>query len=101
MKGRENIASFRFSGESQAALQDLFSQFPPNDVEMTGNKFEVSSGKNDSVVVQRDDFFCRRMDPSEIASKVQSLASRIEKEPSLKKVRTPLGSLTTCVMPGV
>lgn len=65
---------------------------------MTENKFEVSSGKSDDAV-QRDDFFCRPVtNPSEIASKVQSLASRIEKEPSLRQVRKLLVSLSTCVM---
>ncbi|XP_057792860.1 DExH-box ATP-dependent RNA helicase DExH6 isoform X2 [Salvia miltiorrhiza] len=87
MKGRENIASFRFSGDSQAALQDLFSRYPPNDVDMTGNKVEVSSGHNDGGGVKRDDFFLKPvMNPSEIANKVESLASRIEKETSLKQL---------------
>ncbi|KAL1560914.1 DExH-box ATP-dependent RNA helicase DExH6, variant 2 [Salvia divinorum] len=86
MKGRENIASFRFSVESQAALQDLFSCYPPNDVDMSGNKVEVSRGKSDSGV-SRDDFFCRpTTNPFEIASKIQTLASRIEKETSLKQI---------------
>ncbi|XP_041993919.1 DExH-box ATP-dependent RNA helicase DExH6-like isoform X2 [Salvia splendens] len=86
MKGRENIASFRFSGESQAALQELFSCYPPNDVDMSGNKLGVSKGKSDSGV-SRDDFFCRpTTNPSEIASKIQTLASRIEKEMSLKQI---------------
>ncbi|KAH6780972.1 helicase in vascular tissue and tapetum [Perilla frutescens var. hirtella] len=86
-KGGENLASFRFSGESKAVLQDLFSQYPPNNVDTTENKVDVSSGKIDNVGVHRDDFFCRpAMNHSEIASKVQSLASRIEKEPSLRQI---------------
>lgn len=83
-------SSFRFSGGSNVVLQDLFSRFPPNDVDMTENKVEVSSGKVDNVGVRSDDFFCRpAMSQSEIASKVESLASRIEKEPSMRQVRTP------------
>lgn len=88
MKGRENIASFRFSGESQSALQELFSCYPPNDVDMSGNKLDISRGKSDSGV-SRDDFFCRpTTNPSEIASKIQTLAS--ENETSLKEVRNPI-----------
>ncbi|XP_041991533.1 LOW QUALITY PROTEIN: DExH-box ATP-dependent RNA helicase DExH6-like [Salvia splendens] len=86
MKGRENIASFRFSGESQAALQELFSCYPPKDVDMSGNKLEVSRGKSDNGV-SGDDFFCRpTTNSSEIASKIQTLASRNEKETSLKQI---------------
>lgn len=80
-------SSFRFSGGSNVVLQDLFSRFPPNDVDMTENKVEVSSGKVDNVGVRSDDFFCRpAMSQSEIASKVESLASRIEKEPSMRQI---------------
>ena len=90
MNGRENIASFRFSGESQAALRELFSSYPPNAVDMSGNKLDISRGKSDSGV-SRDDFFCRpTTNPSEIASKIQTLASRIEKETSLKQVGNPV-----------
>ncbi|KAH6827670.1 hypothetical protein C2S53_019474 [Perilla frutescens var. hirtella] len=88
-KGRENLASFRFSGESKAVLLDLFSQYPPNNVDTTENKVDISSGKIDNVGVHRDDFFCRpATNHSDIASKVQSLASQIEKESSLRQINT-------------
>lgn len=90
VKERENIASFRFSEESKTVLQDLFSRYPPDDVDMTENKVGVSSGKTDNVRVRKDALFCRpAMNQSDIVNKVESLASRIETTPNLRQVRTP------------
>ncbi|CAA0836936.1 helicase in vascular tissue and tapetum [Striga hermonthica] len=86
-KEKERLASFSFSEESRAALQDLFSQYPPNDLEMAENKFGESSGKNGKVQAFKDDMFCKpAMTQSEIASKVESLASRIEKSAELRQI---------------
>ncbi|KAL3646166.1 hypothetical protein CASFOL_011346 [Castilleja foliolosa] len=79
--------SFIFSEESKAALQDLFSRYPPNDVEMTENKLRESSGKSNAVRAFKDDIFSKpKMSQSEIASKVKSLASSIKKLPSLRQI---------------
>lgn len=87
VKGETTLPSFSFSGESKAVLQDLFSQFPPNDVDSTENRFEVSSGKNNNGRVHKEDLFCRpATSRSEIASKVHSLASRIKMDKSLREI---------------
>ncbi|GER54025.1 ATP-dependent RNA helicase [Striga asiatica] len=87
LKEKERLASFSFSEESRAALQDLFSQYPPNDLEMAENKFGESSGINGKVQAFKDDMFCKpAMTQSEIASKVESLASRIEKSADLRQI---------------
>ncbi|KAL3633801.1 hypothetical protein CASFOL_022563 [Castilleja foliolosa] len=84
---KEKINSFSFSEESKAALQDLFSRYPPNDVEMTENKLGESCGKRHKVRADKDDIFSKpTMSPSEIASKVESLASRIERTPNLRQI---------------
>ncbi|KAI3457677.1 hypothetical protein Pfo_014340 [Paulownia fortunei] len=98
VKGKENVVSFRFSEESKAVLQDLFSRYPPDDVGMTENKVGESSGKTDRVRANRDDIFCKpAMTQSEIANKVESFASRIEKAPKLRQIteersRLPIAS---------
>lgn len=90
MKGRENLISFRFSEESNTVLQDLFSRYPPDGVDATENKVGISSGKTENVRVIRDDIFSRpALTQSEIENKVESLASRIEKNPNLKQVTPP------------
>ncbi|KAK6116331.1 hypothetical protein DH2020_049958 [Rehmannia glutinosa] len=87
VKEKERLVSFTFSEQSKAVLQDLFSRYPPNDVEMTENKIGESSGTTYKVRAHRDDIFCKpAMTRTEIANKVESLASRIEKTPHLRKI---------------
>lgn len=86
-KGKENLVSFRFSEESKAVLQDLFSRYPPNDREMTENKVGESTGNIDKLAAKGDDMFCKpSMTQSEIANKVESLVSAMEKTPKLRQV---------------
>ncbi|KAL8478072.1 hypothetical protein ACS0TY_030098 [Phlomoides rotata] len=87
VKGRENLISFRFSEESNTVLQDLFSRYPPDGVDMTENKVGISSGKAENLREYRDDIFSRpAMTQSEIVKKAESLASRIEKTPNLRQI---------------
>ncbi|GFP96380.1 probable ATP-dependent RNA helicase ythdc2 [Phtheirospermum japonicum] len=86
-KVKEKLNSFNFSEESKAALQDLFSWYPPNDVEMAEDKLGESSGKSHKVRANKDDIFSKpTITPSEIASKVESLVSRIKKTPNLRQI---------------
>ncbi|KAL6529829.1 hypothetical protein OROGR_015452 [Orobanche gracilis] len=87
VKQREKLISFSFSEESKSVLQDLFSRYPPNDVDMSENKLEESSGRTHNVRANRDNIFCKpAITPSDIANKVESLASRIEKAPKLRQI---------------
>ncbi|KAK4484325.1 hypothetical protein RD792_006902, partial [Penstemon davidsonii] len=84
---KENVVSFKFSEAARGVLQDLFSQYPPDDAETTRNKVGESSGKNEKIRARRDDMFCKPgMTESEIANKVESLASRIKKAPNLRQI---------------
>ncbi|KAL6570508.1 hypothetical protein OROGR_000058 [Orobanche gracilis] len=87
VKQKEKLGSFSFSEESKTILQDLFSRYPPNGVDMTENNFGESSGRTHNVRANRDDIFCKpAITKSEIANKVESLASRIEKAPILRQI---------------
>ncbi|KAL6554433.1 hypothetical protein OROMI_020106 [Orobanche minor] len=88
VKQKEKLGSFSFSEESKSVLQDLFSRYPPNDVDMTENKLGESSGRTHNVRPNRDDIFSKpAITQSEIANKVESLASRIEKDPKLRQIQ--------------
>lgn len=87
LKGKENLVSFRFSENAKSVLQDLFSQYPPNDMEGTGNEVGERSGRTDKVQTMRDDMFCKpTMTKPEMANKVESRNIRIEKDPTLQQV---------------
>ncbi|KAL7128647.1 hypothetical protein ABFS83_13G008200 [Erythranthe nasuta] len=89
VKGKENLVSFKFSEDSKAVLQDLFSRYPPDEVEMAEKKVEESSGRSSTVLAIGDDMFCKPvMTESEIASKVESLASKMEKGQLIKIAET-------------
>ncbi|KAL2464936.1 helicase in vascular tissue and tapetum [Abeliophyllum distichum] len=102
-EGKENLVSFRFSAEAKDVLQDLFSRYPPDDGEMAESKFGESFGRTDKVQARRDDIFCKpALTKYEIARKVESLASRIEKSPNLRQIteersKLPIGSFRDVV----
>ncbi|XP_022863988.1 DExH-box ATP-dependent RNA helicase DExH6-like isoform X1 [Olea europaea var. sylvestris] len=102
-QGKENLVSFRFSAEAKDVLQDLFSRYPPDDVEMSENNVGESSGRTDIVQPRKDDIFCKpAMTKSEIESQVVSLASRIENSPYLRQIteersKLPIGSFRDTV----
>ncbi|XP_051151910.1 DExH-box ATP-dependent RNA helicase DExH6 [Andrographis paniculata] len=87
VKGKENLVSFRFSEGAKSVLQDLFTQYPPDDVEMTESKVGECSVKNGNVRGTKDDMFCKpTMNKSDIENKVESLASKIKKVPNLRQI---------------
>ncbi|XP_073281505.1 DExH-box ATP-dependent RNA helicase DExH6 [Primulina huaijiensis] len=87
VKGKENVVSFRFSKDTKDVLQDFFSRYPPDAAEVADNKHVESSGTSDRVRGKRDDIFAKSpMTNSEIANKLETLASRIEKDPNLRQI---------------
>ncbi|KAK2996686.1 hypothetical protein RJ639_026089 [Escallonia herrerae] len=84
--GKEDLTSFRFSNEANEVLQDLFTQYPPNDCDVGEEMVGEPSGKTDKLQKKKDDtFFKPLLNRAEIAKKVESLASRVEKAPNLRQ----------------
>lgn len=84
---KERPFSFTFSQEAKGVLQDLFSCYPPTDNEMSENQVRELSARTGDSGASRGDMFMRpAMTESEIADKVESVASRIEKSPKLRQV---------------
>lgn len=86
-KGKEILPSLTFSEGSKLVLQDLFTHYPPDDGE-PGEKLDANqSRKSDKTRGKRVDIFCKpKMSKAEIAMKVESLTSRIEKDANLRQV---------------
>ncbi|KAB8472942.1 hypothetical protein FH972_025307 [Carpinus fangiana] len=84
-KDLESLISLTFSEQANMVLQDLFTRYPPDDgeVDMVGKKTE----KIDKIRQKKDDIFCKpSMSRAEIAKKVESLASKMEKVAYLKQI---------------
>ncbi|KAM3221572.1 DExH-box ATP-dependent RNA helicase DExH6 [Capsicum annuum] len=87
LKGKDARSCFKFSEEAKYVLQDLFTRYPPDDGETCEQVVGKHSKKVDKLQGKKDDMFCKpAMNKSEIAKRMQSLASRIEKTPSLKQI---------------
>lgn len=87
VKERDNQTKLMFSKESKGVLQDLFTRYPPDDGESGEKLVAKHGGKNDKKHGKRDDIFCKpSMNKAEIAKKVESLASMIEKDANLRQV---------------
>ncbi|KAF9682853.1 hypothetical protein SADUNF_Sadunf05G0151300 [Salix dunnii] len=87
VKGKENLTHLTFSGESKMALGELFSNYPPAEggfgTELDG-KHSGTAGKTRE---KKDDIFSKPFrKKEEIAKKVESFASRIEKDVKLKQI---------------
>ncbi|XP_057469455.1 DExH-box ATP-dependent RNA helicase DExH6-like [Actinidia eriantha] len=85
-KEKENLTSFTFSEEARGVLQNLFTQYPPDDQE--GDEIVAKHRRRtENLRYNRDDIFNRPlMCQGEIAKKVGSLASRVEKSPDLRQI---------------
>ncbi|XP_059664898.1 DExH-box ATP-dependent RNA helicase DExH6-like [Cornus florida] len=85
--GKENLTPLTFSEMAKEVLQDLFTRYPPDDQKVDEEMIGKHSGKSDKRHGKRDDIFCRpSMNKDEIAKKVESLASRVEKSPKLTEI---------------
>ncbi|KAA8524176.1 hypothetical protein F0562_010392 [Nyssa sinensis] len=86
-KGKENLNSFTFSEEAKEVLGDLFTQYPPDDQQVGEEIVGKNSGKSDKIRGKNDDIFRKpSMNKAEIAKKVESLASRVEKAANLRQI---------------
>lgn len=86
MKVKENLTHFTFSEESKDVLQEIFMRYPPGG-EMDHNMAGEHNEHTDKLRGKRDNIFCKpSMSRSEISKKMESLASRIEKNQNLRQV---------------
>ncbi|XP_015082740.1 DExH-box ATP-dependent RNA helicase DExH6 isoform X2 [Solanum pennellii] len=87
MKGKDVLSCFKFSEEAKYALQDLFTRYPPGDGETNEPVVGKHSKKFDKLRGKKDDMFCKPvMSTSEIAKRVESFASRTEKNPNMRQI---------------
>lgn len=87
MKGKDVLSCFKFSEEAKYALQDLFTRYPPGDGETNEPVVGKHSKKFDKLRGKKDDMFCKPViSTCEIAKRVESFASRIEKSPNMRQV---------------
>ncbi|KAG5596422.1 hypothetical protein H5410_037654 [Solanum commersonii] len=87
LKGKDVLSCFKFSEEAKYALQDLFTRYPPGDGETSEHVVGKHSKKFDKLRGKKDDMFCKpAMSMSEIAKRVESFASRIEKTPNMRQI---------------
>nr|XP_010323926.1 DExH-box ATP-dependent RNA helicase DExH6 isoform X2 [Solanum lycopersicum] len=87
MKGKDVLSCFKFSEEAKYALQDLFTRYPPGDGETNEPVVGKHSKKFDKLRGKKDDMFCKPViSTSEIAKRVESFASRIEKSPNMRQI---------------
>ncbi|MCD7468457.1 hypothetical protein HAX54_006656 [Datura stramonium] len=87
LKGKDMLSCFKFSEEANDVLQDLFTRYPPGDGETSEQVVGKHSKKVDKLRRRKDDMFCKpAMNKSEIAKRVESLASRIENNPNLRQI---------------
>ncbi|KAI9178233.1 hypothetical protein LWI28_024187 [Acer negundo] len=86
-KGFEKLTPLTFSEEAKVVLQNLFIQYPPDDGEIGEKLFAEHSGKTDKTRGKRDNIFSKPLlSKAEIARKLESFTSRIEKDANLRQI---------------
>lgn len=87
VKGKENLTHLTFSGESKMVLGELFSNYPPEEGGFGAELEGKHSGTAGKTREKKDDIFSKpSRKKAEIAKKVESFASRIEKDVKLKQI---------------
>ncbi|XAR52817.1 RNA helicase [Bertholletia excelsa] len=87
MKGKENLTSFAFSENAKEVLQDLFTQYPPDDRDLGEEMFGKHRGTTEKIRERKDDIFCKLpLTKAEITKNVEALASRLQKAPDLRQI---------------
>ncbi|KAL5791681.1 hypothetical protein ACOSP7_000275 [Xanthoceras sorbifolium] len=87
LKGFENLTSLTFSQEAKVVLQNLFIQHPPDDGETFEKLSAEHSGKTDKTRGKRENIFSKpSLSKAEIAKKLESFTSRIEKDANLRQI---------------
>ncbi|XP_019193302.1 PREDICTED: DExH-box ATP-dependent RNA helicase DExH6-like [Ipomoea nil] len=85
-RGNETLTCLKFSKGAKTILNDLFSRYPPGDEETTSYMSEKHNKKAGKLFGLNDDIFRKpAMDKSDIAKKVELLASRVEKSQDLRQ----------------
>ncbi|THG21270.1 hypothetical protein TEA_028075 [Camellia sinensis var. sinensis] len=102
--GKENCSSFTFSEDAKEVLQDLFTQYPPDDRDLGEETIGKHGGKTEKIREKRDDIFCKpSMNKAEIGRKVESFASKLEKSQELRQItegraKLPIASFRDVIM---
>ncbi|XP_043699268.1 DExH-box ATP-dependent RNA helicase DExH6-like isoform X2 [Telopea speciosissima] len=98
VKGDEDLTYLTFSEETQLVLQGLFTRFPPEEGELSEEKIKNQDVKAHKIHWGKENSFCKPLkNKVEIAKKVNSLASRMEKDPHMRQIaeersRLPIAS---------
>nr|XP_029117614.1 DExH-box ATP-dependent RNA helicase DExH6 isoform X1 [Elaeis guineensis] len=83
----ETVTCLKFSEETKNVLQDLFTCFPPDDGELSEKALRNSSEKGGKRPWKQGTSFCKpSINKSEIAKKVDLLASKISDSAQLRKI---------------
>ncbi|KAA3464462.1 DExH-box ATP-dependent RNA helicase DExH6-like [Gossypium australe] len=83
----KNLTNVSFSEGTQLVLQDLFTNYPPDDGELEEKVIGKYSGKSAKIRRKKDDIFSKPlMNAAEIAKKVKTLASKREKYPNMRQI---------------
>ncbi|XP_030929402.1 DExH-box ATP-dependent RNA helicase DExH6 isoform X1 [Quercus lobata] len=86
-KGPSSLTHLTFSEGAKVVLHDLFTQYPPDDEEVDKEKVGKKTERVDKMRRSKVDIFLKpSMSKAEIAKKVESLASKIERAANLKQV---------------
>lgn len=90
IKGKENFTFFAFSEDSKAVLHEVFTRYPPEEAELHREEVVARpnlSGNSDAFVRELSNMFSKPlMSKDEIARKVESLVSGVEKSPNLRQI---------------
>ncbi|MBA0665842.1 hypothetical protein Goklo_002315, partial [Gossypium klotzschianum] len=83
----KNLTNLSFSEGTKLVLQDLFTNYPPDDGELEEKVIGKYSGKSAKIRRKKDDIFSKPlMNAAEIAKKVKTLASKREKYPNMRQI---------------
>ncbi|XP_010522055.1 PREDICTED: DExH-box ATP-dependent RNA helicase DExH6 [Tarenaya hassleriana] len=86
-KKEDNKPKISFSPEAKAILQELFMHHPPCEEDAEETSFEKYIEKSGRGCSWKDDFFSKpQMNREELAKKVASLATRVEKDTRLQQI---------------
>lgn len=83
----KNLNKVSFSEGTELVLQDLFTNYPPDDGELEEKVIGKYSGKSAKIRRKKDDIFSKPlMNAAEITKKVKTFASKREKYPNMRQV---------------
>ncbi|XWS41018.1 hypothetical protein CRYUN_Cryun17cG0045200 [Craigia yunnanensis] len=87
MTGKESLTDVTFSKGTKVVLQDLFTNYPPDDGELGEKVIGKYRGETAKIRRKKDDIFSKPlMSAADVAEKVKTLASRREKDLKLRQI---------------